>query len=70
MSRVREPVFAVEGNADVLPLRMPCRVAVVLDISGHGRVDGVITAQDGVQARVPNRAALLVYDVARYHILV
>lgn len=59
----------LEADADVLPLGVPLRVEVVLDVSGLGRVDGVVPPHGAVLAGEPFRAALPVDDVARDHVL-
>lgn len=59
---VRQGVVAFKGDANVLAVGVPVRVAVVLDVAGDGGVDGVVAAKNGVFAGVPDRASLLVDD--------
>lgn len=62
--RVGQDVVLVEDDANVFAVRVPGRVAVVLDVARRRGVDGVVAAHVAVLAGPPERAALLVEDVA------
>ena len=63
--RVGQHVVLVEGDADVLAVRVARRVAVVFHVAGRHGVNGEVAAHDAVLAGPPMRASLLVDDVAR-----
>jgi hypothetical protein len=67
---IRELVFLSKRHTDVLSVRVSRRVSIVFDVSADASVDSMVAPNNAILAGPPDRATLLIDNVACHYILV